>query len=102
MMTISEPRNTPMYAACVFLSIDPKQAPVAAAAFTTDILPKIQSASGFKSGYWVDPVDGEGFGFLVFESEMQAVAAVPPKADWSAPGVRILRTEVRRVAVSIP
>lgn len=91
-----------MYAACVYLSIDPKQAPVAAAAFIADILPKIQSASGFESGYWVDPVDGQGFGFLVFETEMQAIAATPPKADWSAPGVSILRTEVRRVAVSLP
>jgi hypothetical protein len=91
-----------MYAALVYLSIDPKQAPAAAAAFTADILPKIQSALGSKSGYWVDPVDGKGFGFLVFETEAQAIAATPPTADWSAPGVRMLRTEVRRVAVSLP
>jgi hypothetical protein len=92
--------------ACVhwvdYLSIDPKQAHEAAAAFTGDILPKIQSAPGFKSGYWVDPVDGQDFGFLIFETEMQAIAATLPKADWSTPGVSILRTEVRRVAVSLP
>jgi hypothetical protein len=91
-----------MYAALVYLSIDPKQAAAAAAAFTADILPRIQSASGFKAGYWVDPVDGQGFGFLVFETETQTIAATPPTADWSAPGVRILRTEVRRVGVSLP
>ena len=91
-----------MYAACVSLTIDPDQAPAAAAAFTTDILPKVQSASGLKFGYWVDPVDGQGFGFLVFKTEEQAVAATPPNADWLAPGVNILRTEVRRVAVSLP
>jgi hypothetical protein len=91
-----------MYAACVYLTIDPKQAPAAAAAFTADILPKIKSAPGFQSGYWVDPADGQGFGFLVFETERQAVAATPPTADWSAPGASILRTEVRRVAVSLP
>jgi hypothetical protein len=90
-----------MYAACVYLTIDPKQAPAAAAAFTANILPAIKSASGFTSGYWVDPVDGQGFGFLVFETERQALAATPPAADWSAPGVSILRTEVRRVAVSL-
>jgi hypothetical protein len=67
-----------MYAACVYLTIDPKQAPAAAAAFTADILPKIKSAPGFQSGYWVDPGDGQGFGFLVFETERQAVAATPP------------------------
>lgn len=91
-----------MYAACVYLTIDPRQAPAAAAAFSANILPKIKSSAGFKSGHWVDPVDGQGFGFLVFETEKQALQATPPAADWSAPGVSILRTDVRRVAVSLP
>jgi hypothetical protein len=91
-----------MYAALVYLTIDPQQAPAAAAAFTSNILPMVKSALGFVAGHWVDPVDSQGFGFLLLETEKQALAATPPKANWSAPGITILRTEVRRVAVSIP
>lgn len=91
-----------MYAALVYLTIDPAVAPAAAAAFSKDILPKIGSAPGLVTAHWVDPVDGQGFGFLLFGSKDQAIAATPPEADWSAPGVTILRTEVRRVAVSLP
>jgi hypothetical protein len=91
-----------MHAALVHLTIDPQQASAAAAAFVKDILPKVQRASGFVAGHWVDPVDSQGFGFLLFETEKQAIAATPPKAKWAAPGVTILRTDVRRVAVSLP
>jgi hypothetical protein len=50
----------------------------------------------------VDPVDRQGFGFLLFETEEQALTATPPATTWSAPGVTNLRTDVRRVAVAIP
>ena len=62
----------------------------------------MQAAAGFVAGYWVDPVDSQGFGFLLFETEEQALTATPPTTKWSAPGVTILRTDVRRVAVAIP
>jgi hypothetical protein len=91
-----------MHAALVHLVIDPAQAPAAAAAFTKDILPKVKGAAGLVAGYWVDPADGQGFGFLVFENEEQAVKATPPAKKWSAPGVTIKRVDVRRVAVAIP
>jgi len=91
-----------MYAALVKLSIDPAQAPAAAAAFTNEILPRVKSAEGFVGGYWLDPVDGEGFGFVLFTTEEQARRATPPAADWPAPGVTILSVDVRRVAVGIP
>lgn len=91
-----------MHAALVHLTIDPKQAPAAAAAFTSTLLPAVRSSAGFVSGYWIDPVEGEGFGFLLFETEALARAAVPPSTPWPAPGVTIGRVEVRRVAVSIP
>lgn len=58
------------------------------------------SAKGFVRGYWLDPVDGEGFGFVLFETEEQARRATPP--EWSAPGVTILGVDVARVAVAIP
>jgi hypothetical protein len=91
-----------MYAAKVRLRIDPSQAPAAAAAFTKDVLPRVTSAQGFVRGYWLDPVDGEGFGFVLFETEEQARRATPPRSEWSAPGVTILGVDVARVAVAIP
>jgi hypothetical protein len=54
-----------MHAALVSLTIDPDQAPAAANALTRDILPKIRSAPGFVAGYWLEPVDGRGFSFVV-------------------------------------
>ena len=91
-----------MYAAVVKLTIDPAQAPAAAAAFTSEILPRVTSAEGFVRGYWLDPVDGQGLGFVLFETEQQARRATPPQATWSGPGVTILGVDVSRVAVAIP
>jgi hypothetical protein len=69
-----------MHAALIQLTIDPAKAPAAAAAFSSEILPKVKSAPGFVAGYWVDPVDGVGFGFVLFESEKQALAATPRRS----------------------
>lgn len=91
-----------MYAALVRLRIDPAQAPAAANAFTNDILPRVTSAEGFVRGYWLDPVDAEGFGFVLFDTPEQAARATPPMSDWSAPGVNIVGVDVRRVAVAMP
>src|ERR1039458_2815248 len=93
--------RAPMHAALMHLTIDPAQAP-AAAAFTSEILPSVRAAPGFVAGYWVDPIDRQGFGFLLFETEEQALKATPPATMWPAPGVEILRVDVRRVAVAIP
>lgn len=89
-----------MHAALASLTIDPDQAPAAAAALTHDILPKIRSAPGFIVGYWLEPVDGRGFSFVVFETEEQARQSAPPASDWAAPGVSINEVDVRRVAAS--
>jgi hypothetical protein len=91
-----------MYAALIRLTIDPGQAPAAAAAFTQSILPRVTGAEGFVRAYWVDPVDGEGFGFVLFDTADQARRATPPSSTWSAPGVTIRGVDVRRVAVAIP
>ncbi|MES4906294.1 MULTISPECIES: hypothetical protein [unclassified Streptomyces] len=91
-----------MHAALVTLTIDPAQAPAAAAALMDDILPRICSAPGFLSGHWLEPVDSRGFSMIVFETEEQARAATPPAAEWTAPGVTIESVEFRRVAVAVP
>ena len=88
-----------MYAVMMFLRIDQDQAPQAASTFSEKILPQVKAASGFVKGYWVDPLNGEGFGFMIFETENDAIAATPPAADWSAPGVTVEKINIRRVAV---
>ena len=91
-----------MYAAVVKLTIDTERAPAAAAAFSSDILPRVKATSGFVGGYWLDPVAGEGLGLVLFETAEQAEQVKPPRFSWSAPGVTILDVDVRRVAVAIP
>jgi hypothetical protein len=90
-----------MHAALMTLTIDPDRAPEAAAALTRDILPKIRSAPGFVAGYWLEPVEGRGFSFVVFESEEQARRSTPPASNWAAPGVSINEVDLRRVAASV-
>jgi hypothetical protein len=91
-----------MHAALIHLTIDPAQGPAAASAFSSEILPTLQAAPGFVAGYWVDPVERKGFGFVLFQTEKQAFKATPPATTWSAPGVEILRVDIRRVAVAVP
>ncbi|MFF3767631.1 hypothetical protein ACFYYR_26615 [Streptomyces sp. NPDC001922] len=91
-----------MHAVLVTLTIEPVLAPVAAAALMEDIMPSVRSAPGFIAGYWMEPVDGRGLSMVLFESEDEARAATPPAADWTAPGVTIEGTEIRRVAATAP
>ena len=91
-----------MYAALMNLTIDPALASAAALAFTNEILPQVLAAPGFVAGYWVDPVDRRGFGFLLFDTKEHALDFIPPANAWSAPGVTILSVDVRRVAVALP
>jgi hypothetical protein len=90
-----------MHAALMTLTIDPDQAPEAADALTRDILPKLRSAPGFVAGYWLEPDEGRGFSFVVFESEEQARRSTPPASNWAAPGVSINEVDFRRVAASV-
>jgi hypothetical protein len=62
-----------MYASLVKLTIDQAQAPAVAASFTSEILPRVKSAEGFVGGYWLDPVDGADFGFVLVETEDRVV-----------------------------
>jgi hypothetical protein len=89
-----------VHAALVKLTIDPAQAPAAAEALMSDILPSVRSASGFVAGYWLEPADGQGFSIVVFETEEQARDAAPPVTSWAAPGVTIGDVEFRRVAAT--
>jgi hypothetical protein len=82
------------------LTVDPDQAPAAAAALTSDILPRVRFAAGFVAGYWLEPADGQGFSIVLFETEEQAREGAPLASSWAAPGVAITGVEFRRVAAT--
>jgi hypothetical protein len=82
------------------LTIDPQQAPAAASAFVSKIQPTVRSSPGFVAGYWLEPVDGQGFSIVLCETEEQARQTVPPVSSWDAPGVTINGVEFRRVAAT--
>jgi hypothetical protein len=44
-------------------------------------------------------VNSKGFSMVLFETEDETRASVPPTGDWTAPGVRIDAVDIRRVAV---
>jgi hypothetical protein len=54
-----------VYAALERLTVDPEQAPAAAEALVSDILPRVRSAAGFVAGYWLEAAEGQGH---LFES----------------------------------
>src|SRR5262249_33970932 len=93
-------RGGSMHAVLVRLTVDPEQAPAAAKALMSDILPRVRSAFGFVAGYWLEPADGEGFSVVLFETEQQARGAAPPLSSWAAPGIAITGVEFRRVAAA--
>jgi hypothetical protein len=97
---LATPKGETMHAALVKLTINADEAPAAAAALSNDILPTVRSAPGFVAGYWLEPVDGDGFSFVVFETEEQARRSAPPASDWAAPGVTITDVDFRRVAAN--
>jgi hypothetical protein len=89
-----------VHAALVSLTVDPDQAPAAAAALTNDILPRVRSSPGLVAGYWLEPAEGQGFSIVLFETEEQAREAAPPVSSWAAPGIAITGVEFRRVAAT--
>lgn len=89
-----------MHAALVRLTVDPEQAPAAADALVSDIMPRIRLAPGFVAGYWLEPADGQGFSIVLFETEEHAREAAPPVSSWTAPGITITNVEFRRVAAT--
>lgn len=91
-----------MYTSLVRLTIDSHLAPAAARVFSDRILPAVTALEGFVAGYWTDPEDDQGFGFILFEAKEQAEQVQPGSFDWSAPGVQVTGVDVRRVALSVP
>jgi quinol monooxygenase YgiN len=86
-----------MYAALVSVKIDPDQADAARSMLESQVVPTVKAAPGFIAGYWLEPTDGKGFSFVVFETEDQARQTAPPAGASPAPGVTVDTVEFRPV-----
>jgi hypothetical protein len=42
------------------------------AALERDVLPRVRSMPGFVAGYWLEPKDGQGVSFVLFQDEEAA------------------------------
>jgi hypothetical protein len=66
-------------------------------------VPGVSQAPGFQAGYWLRPLaDAKGTSLVLFDTEANAEAASQALGVGSeaAPGVTVVRREVRAVAVS--
>jgi heme-degrading monooxygenase HmoA len=68
-----------------------------------EVVPRISGAPGFQAGYWLRPVeDAQGISLVLFDTEANAKAASDDLGVGStaAPGVTVVRKELREVAAS--
>jgi hypothetical protein len=65
----------------------------------TEILPRVRQAPGAVAGYFLEPVNGEAMGIIVFDSKEAAERPVPnaQPGESPAPGVTVERVEIREV-----
>jgi hypothetical protein len=61
------------------------------------VIPMVSSAPGFVAGYWLDALNDEGTGFIVFQDEAAAKASAPPAGTDMGEGVTITNVEFREV-----
>jgi hypothetical protein len=67
------------------------------------IVPRVSQSPGFQAGYWLRPLDdGKGTSLVLFDTEENARAASAELSVGSspAPGVNVVRKELREVAAS--
>ncbi|HEX2086469.1 MAG TPA: hypothetical protein VHF89_12355 [Solirubrobacteraceae bacterium] len=67
-----------------------------------EVVPRVSSLPGFQSGTWLRPrEDAKGFSLMLFDSEENARTAAEAVQVGSEPqpGVKVLRSELREVAV---
>jgi hypothetical protein len=86
-----------MHAALVTVTIDPASAEASRSALQEQVIPMIKASPGFVAGYWLEPKDGQGFAFVVFESEDQARQTAPPLGASPTAGVTVADLEFRSV-----
>lgn len=60
------------------------------------VIPMIREAPGLVSGYWIKLDDTHGTSVVIFDTESQAQAALPPE-DAPSPGVKLTSIKVGEV-----
>jgi hypothetical protein len=68
-----------------------------------EIVPRVSASPGFQAGYWLRPLgDAKGTSLVLFDTEKNAEAASQGLDVGSsvAPGVTVVRREIREVAAS--
>ena len=86
-----------MHAALVTVTIDPATADTSKSVLQEQIIPMVKASPGFIAGYWLEPKDGQGFSFVVFDSEDQARQGAPPAGSSPPAGVTVDDVEFRSV-----
>jgi hypothetical protein len=89
-----------MYAVLMTVTIDPTHLDQAQKTLEEDIVPMVRAAPGFVTGYWLEPSEGQGLSFAVFDTEEHARQTAPPAGVSPSPGVTIASVEFRPVAAS--
>jgi len=57
----------------------------------------VKAAPWFIAGYWMEPVDGNAYAIVLFDTEEHTRATAPPEGASPAPGVTVVRSEFREV-----
>jgi quinol monooxygenase YgiN len=67
-----------VHAALVTVKIDAGKIDEARQVLETQVVPTVSQSTGFVSGVWLEPQADKGFGVVIFTTEEDARAAVPP------------------------
>lgn len=91
-----------MDAVVVTVSIEPGREAEGIEYLNANVLPRVKQTPGLVSGYWLEPLGGQGITVLLFESRETAQAAAEalpnaPRADFATLG----SVEVREVVAHI-
>ena len=89
-----------MYAVLMTVTIDTAQLDQAQKTLNEEIVPMVSAAPGFVAGYWLEPADGRGVSFGVFDTEEHARQTAPPAGASPTPAVTIESVEFRPVTAS--
>ena len=69
-------------------------------ALQEQVVPMVRSQPGFVAGYWFEARDGKGHAVVLFQTEEQARAAVPPVGSKPSPVTTVETTDIRGVAAN--
>jgi hypothetical protein len=84
-----------MWAAVVSVEVD--DADESARILNEQVIPGVKQSPGFVSGVWVNVDAKHGTSIVVFDSEENAKAAMPPEGPGPMPGVTITSSRVGQV-----